>query len=263
MFAIVARPASFAFAQAEKDGREQPIQLLKRGAMFYGYPGTMAFHTAFHAGTTSRYLLLKATSQLPEFRDYLVLTVIQIEAIAKLQPLDIDAIRTDNPKAVTDPNAELDEQIANPDYFAFLSSDQINKLDRVTFAFDGFASLSRRSLIKRLKISQTTDAKISAILLKNRENIFLPYFRWRFAAPLPPDHEFQDCDFSGKFITHLNYEIVDALSLTEAQALISWFATHSPPDTLIEKIKRLAPLPTGLFGLDANSNGEQGDKQER
>jgi hypothetical protein len=76
-----------------------PKAVLKRGAAFYGYPGSMAFHTAFHRGITTRYLLLKTATELPALRGYLGLNEQQIGLISELRPVEVDRSQEDHANA--------------------------------------------------------------------------------------------------------------------------------------------------------------------
>jgi hypothetical protein len=223
-----------------------PKPLLKRGAWFYGYPGGMAFHTAFHFGITTRYLLLKTATELPEVRDYLGLDAEQIGVISRLQALKLDATQA---KALADPNAEPDEHVVDPDYFRFLSGEQLSRLDLLTFWFDGYPFLSRSSVANRVELSPETRTKVASILLENREDIYLPYVRANFAAKLPPNHKYRDSELFGRFSAGLNHEIVDVLEPSEITRMFEWLTSEPRPDEAAKAIKQIAPLPDGFDAL--------------
>jgi len=225
-----------------------PKALLERGAAFYGYPGGLAFHTAFHRGITTRYLLLKTAAELPAVRDYLGLNAEQIGAVSHLQPLELD---TNQAKVLADPNAEPDEHVVDPDYLRFLSGDQLSRLDMLALRFDGYPVLSRSSVADRVGLSPETRAKVARILSENREEIYLPYVRANFAAQLPPDHKYTDSEFSGKFSAHLNHEIINVLKPSEITRMIEWISSGPPPEEAIKAIIPTAPLPDGLNSLAA------------
>lgn len=227
----------------------KPKAVLERGAAFYGYPGGMPFHTAFHRGITTRYILLKTATELPAVRNYLDLNARQLGAVSKLQPVEVNLDREDNANALADPNAEPDEQRTDPDYFRFLSDEQLGRLDLLALTLDGYPALARLSVAERLELSATTRADIASILMENRTEIFLPRLRANFAAQLPPDYEYANSEFEGKFSAHLNHEILDVLKPREAKLLTEWLASAPPLDEPLEAIQKLAPLPGGLNSL--------------
>lgn len=238
--------------------------VLKRGAAFYGYPGGIAFHTAFHRGITTRYLLLKTATKLPALRGYLGLNEQQIGSISELQPVAAGRSNEEHANALVDPNAEPDETVVNPDYFGFLSDDQLNRLDILTLWFDGYPALARSSVAERLELSPMTRAAIARVLLENRTEIFLPRFRANFAGRLPSDHEYRNSAFAGQFLAHLNHEIIDVLKPQEAKRLYEWLTTAPPSKDAIEAILTMAPLPDGLNALASPwdpRRQKQGDEQ--
>jgi hypothetical protein len=226
-----------------------PKAVLKRGSAFYGYPGSMAFHTAFHRGITTRYLLLKTATELPALRDYLALNDQQIGLISELRPVEVDISQDDHANAIVDPNAEPDENVVDPDYFRFLSDDQLNRLDLVALALDGYPALARSSVAERLELSPMTRTAIAAVLRENRTEIFLPRFRANFAGKLPSDHEYRDSVFAGQFLAHLNHEIIEVLAPQEAKRLTDWLMSAPTSDDAIEAVFTATPFPNGLNAL--------------
>lgn len=158
----------------------------------------------------------------------------------------MEVAREDHPDALGDANAQADEQIVESGYFGFLSADQLSRVDGVAMYFDGYPALARRSVADRLDLSADTRSAIATILSDNREQVYLPYFRARFAAPLPPDHEYADSVFFGKFLAHLNHEIADALKPPEAARLVEWLGVHPVPGDVVDAIEEKAPLPGGM-----------------
>ena len=149
-----------------------------------------------------------------------------------------------------DLNAEPDEQLLEPDYFAFLSAGQLAKLDWVAFRFDGYSALTRRSLAGHLNISQSSQVRIREAVRTVRENIVLPRARSVFAAPLPGDIEFRNCLFAGSVCAQLNVQIVEILTPEECQR-VSEFISPIRGDKMIAELEKRAPLPEGVYALGA------------
>lgn len=217
-----------------------------------GYPGSMSLRTAFHQGRTTRFLLLKCSEKSIRLRKYLRLTSSQLNSIHNLKPLDANVVSQNRSResspALTDSNAEPDEQVINPKYFAFLTTDQLSRLDRVAFVFDGCAAITRTSVADRIDLPTAKKEELSAIVKMSREGVFLPFFRSRFPGRSDPN-KCIDCLFVGKFITNLNHRLLHALSEDETKRLEEWMSDNSPPAEMIEELMELAPLPDGLMGV--------------
>jgi hypothetical protein len=239
--------ASHAADQESPQAVQWPPESLIATAWYFGYPGGMLFRTAFHRGYTTRIVLLKTAVRWEELADYLSLTEAQIKHIRDLPPL----AQSDHDRDHTlDLNAEPDEQLLEPEYFAFLSTSQLAKLDRVAFRFDGYIALTRRSLAGHLNISQSTQIRIREAVRAVRENVVLPRARGVFAAPLPGDIEFRNCLFAGSVCAQLNVQIIEIMTPEECQR-VSEFISPIRGDKMIAELEKLAPLPEGVYALSA------------
>ena len=225
--------------------QQSPREELTASAWYFGYPDGMLFHTAFHGGYTTRFLLLKTALRSDELAKYFALTEGQRIQIQNLKMVTIDSsVR----KLLADDNAEPDEQIVRADYFAFLSDAQLASVDLVAFRFDGYCALTRSSLARHLAISEPAQTKIRAIVRTLRDNVFLPRFRWEFAAPLPADITFRSCQFAGSICAQANLQIINALTDEECRRVLDFISTV-PTNAVIAEIEELAPLPKGLSEL--------------
>jgi len=237
--------ASRVIAQQAPPEEQSARSWLSESAWYFGYPGGMVFHTAFHGPYTTRFLLLKSAAHSVEFCDYLELSKEQQLLIQDLNPVPLGK---EIPRSNFDPNDEPDEQVLKADYFAFLSESQLVKLDLVAFRFDGFAAMTRKSLAQHLDISESSQAKIRVVVGDIREKVFLPRFCWEFAAPLPVDIKFRDCQFAGSICTHLNLKVLEILTDEECQRVRKFISTLNGND-VIEHIEEVAPLPGGISAL--------------
>jgi hypothetical protein len=214
-------------------------------AIFFGYPGGMVFHTAFHGNTTTRFLLLKTALHSKQLREYLLLNENQCE--------HIKGMRAPARELSGDRNSEPDEQVGDPQYFAFLSEDQLGRLDLLAVRFDGLAALSRKSVVRRLDLSQASRDGISDAIMRVREKAVLPKVRRDFAAELPEDSDYRNCVFTGQITASLNFQILNALDRDEAGRLAAWISdiADSGPSfyDACEEVERMAPLPNGLDEL--------------
>jgi hypothetical protein len=220
-----------------------------------GYKGGIPFYTAFHQRTTTRLMLLHAAKRMPELAKHLHLTDTQIQRIEDLALPDLDSLRSDYRDSILDNNAAIDEEIVDPNFYAFLDDEQRSLLDGLSLSFDGWSALSRTSVSTRIQLSGESKREVATVLTKYREDLYLPYFRHTFAAKLPPDHDYRDCEFNGRYLATLNRAIAAKLSADELKRLSEWTSRSQPPNELVEAIRRLAPLPDGLFSLHPADGG--------
>src|SRR5262249_14274077 len=111
-----------------------------------------------------------------------------------------------------DPNAEPDEQVLEPGYFAFLKGAQLQRLDVLALRFDGFIALNRKSVAGSLRRGDARRSQIEKMTAEVRETIVLPQFRWEFAGAKPEDVKYRNCLFAGAACALLNLRIVDSLT---------------------------------------------------
>jgi hypothetical protein len=225
--------------------RKQPGEL----PILPGYFGGLPFYTAFHQSLTTRLLLLKAADDSPELRKHLRLSDRQLKAIDQIEIGDNGRLSDEARSKLLDENIAVDEDVMDPDFYSFLDDTQRESLDRLALEFDGCAGLSRLSVANRLKLSSDTRQAIASTIVEMREHVYLPYFRYRFVAKLPTDHEYRKCVFVGEFLVSMNREILTHLSDKERESYTAWVSRTQPPSAVIEAIKQKAPLPEGLFGL--------------
>src|SRR5579862_2555095 len=76
---------------------------LRASAYHFCYSGSMLFHTAFHQGVTTRFLLLKAALHSEELAKHFKLNEQQRLYITTLQPVKVDVKTLDK---APDPNAQ-------------------------------------------------------------------------------------------------------------------------------------------------------------
>lgn len=220
-----------------------------------GYYGGLPFYTAFHQEMTTRLILLKAAPGIPELTGYLLLTDAQSQRLKDLKIPDRSELTVAQIATLLDSNIAFDEHLLDPSFYNILSEHQRELLDRISVEFDGLSGLSRKSIADRLSLSEATRKRISESLVSYRDNGWLPYFRYEFAAKLPPDHDYRKCVFVGQFLFALNQTIAEQLNAHELEALSDWIKTTQPPRNVVESIKRAAPLPGGLLSLNI-STGE-------
>lgn len=218
-------------------------------AVASGYKGGLPFGTAFHQAWTTRLLLLRASGDIPELQHHLRITDAQADRISDLRLVDDEMPSDAQRSKLLDANIAFDEDLLDPKFYAFLDETQRELLDRLAIEFDGSAGLSRISIADRLGLSQKTRQSIASTLVKVREELYLPYYLHCFAAKLPADHSFRDCEFSGRYLTLLNQSILAHLSREERKTHDEWVMRTAPPRSVIEAIKQKSPLPEGLFGL--------------
>jgi len=216
-----------------------------------GYKGGLPFYTAFHQKYTTRLLLLKTTEETPELKKYLRITDSQSGRLKNLQLFSGGTPSDVHRSKLLDENIAFDEELIDPEFYSFLDVTQRELLDRVAIEFDGSSGLSRVSIANRLVLSNETRDAIAGTLVKYRKELFLPYFRHCFAAKLSEDHEFRDCEFSGRYLALLDQAILEHLSRAERKRYEDWITKTSLPDSVVDAIKRKAPLPKGLVSLAA------------
>lgn len=222
-----------------------PREVLRECASEFTYPGGMLFHTAFQRGITTRYILLKASLRSEELNEYFSLDERQRLHAENLRPVKLkDKHRRD----LLDENAPPDEQLIEPDYFAFLGKDPLIKLDVLALRFDGYMALTRKSLAERLELSEESREKIAKAASELRELIVLPRFRWHFAAPLPNDIGFRDCLYAGSVCTQLNLKIIDLMTDQECERLHQTLV-ETLDQEVIQATEKLAVLPDGVWSL--------------
>ncbi len=245
---VAAAGAGPSFAQAPVSFKESPRDAIRDGAFQWADPGGMLFHTAFHGEVTTRYLLLKTAVHSKEVAKNLRLDEQQILRIKSLKPIPRDLPK---PSDKVDRNDQPDEQIEDPEYFGFLRPDQLGRLDVLALNFDGYCALSRKSLAMRLELCEASQTEIAQTITNYRKLVFMPRFRWRFAARPENDSKFRDCQFAGSFCTQVNLKIIDALTDEECRRFQAFLATGLDAEMrdTINAVERLAPLPEGLANL--------------
>ena len=159
-------------AQQPVDDSRTPRQVLRDYSWVYNWPGGALFHTAFHRGYTTRFLLLKKCASSPVIADYLELTENQLKSVRELKPVVSSEIK----------NAQPDEQAVDADYYAFLSKEQLLKLDITALRFDGFWALTRQSLAGSARLSADSKSNVAAVVAEVRDRIIMPKFRWALVA---------------------------------------------------------------------------------
>lgn len=115
--------------------------------------------------------------------------------------------------------------------------------------FDGYAGLTLTSVAERVQLTQETRESIRTKLAEYHESTWLPYFRYEFAGKLPADHQYRRCVFVGQYALGVDQVVLSALNDEEQQRLSDWLEIDPPSYDVIEAIRKLAPLPEGLFGL--------------
>lgn len=239
------------------DGQESAAKLSAKPDVLNvgGYYGGLPFYTAFHQQMTTRLILLKAAPGIPELTGYLLLTDAQSQSFKDLRLPDRSELTEAQIATLLDPNIAFDEHLLDPSFYSILSEDQRELLDRISVEFDGLSGLSRKSIADRLSISEASRTRIGESLVSYRDNGWLPYFRYEFAAKLPLDHDYRKCVFVGQFLLALNQAIAEQLNAQELEAWNDWIKSTQPPRDVVESIKRAAPLPGGLFSINISTGG--------
>ena len=237
--------AATQFSPGQENRVDESREFLRQHSFHFSYPGGALFHTAFHRSLTTRYLLLKTAKKCSALERYLELDAIQLELIDKLRPLSIESSGKEMGR---DPNSQPDELVVDSKYYDFLNSEQLARLDCVAFRFDGYASLVRSSMAKRVELSDESKAKIKDAVTHMRETIFLPRFRFNFAAPSHVDMMYREIHFAGAFVTQVNSRIVDLLTDAECRR-VHQVIVSKIDHTVIQELEKLATLPNGIDSL--------------
>lgn len=125
--------------------KNSPDDLLQRYALRAYWPGGGLWHTAFHRGFTTRFLLLRCAPKSEQLVSWLELSKDQLQKIEQLRP-----VREVN-RQIELSNDEPDEEEFGPKYFSFLSDEQRLRLDMLAMQYDGYFALTRRSLASSAK----------------------------------------------------------------------------------------------------------------
>ena len=213
------------------------------------YYGGLPFYTAFHQHMTTRLSILKASCDSGVLADYLGVSESQRSTIAAKKIADKWALPDSIRENAANANLQIDEFQIDPDFFGFLDSEQRERLDRLAIEFDGYAGIVLVSIAKRVELPERTREAVRSKLAEYHESTWLPYFRYEFAARLPADHTYRRCVFVGQYALGINQTVLSALNEDEHQRLSNWLEKDPPPHEVTEAIRKLAPLPEGLFGL--------------
>jgi hypothetical protein len=204
---------------------------------FTGYPNGMLFHTAFHGGKSTRFVLIKTIAANASLAEDFGLTASQITAIQKLRPVE-----------TAQSNDSVDELSVDPEIYSMLTEQQMDSLTYLSLRFDGMPGLTHKSTAERVGISQDTFEGMRQIVARNRDTIVLPNFRVRFATNRSDDQKSRDADFDTRLIVMTNFQLVAKLTDAERKKLVEFFETKAV-DGLARRIEALAPLPDGLIHL--------------
>ena len=237
--------AATQFSPGQENRVDESREFLRQHSFHFSYPGGALFHTAFHRSLTTRYLLLKTAKKCSALERYLELDAIQLELIDKLRPLSIESSGKEMGR---DPNSQPDELLVDSKYYDFLNAEQLARLDCVAFRFDGYASLVRSSVAKRVNLSDESKAKIEEAVSRMRETIFLPRFRFHFGSPSHEEMSCRDCLFAGAFATQVNSRIVELLTDAECRR-VHQVIVSKIDHTVIQELEKLATLPNGIDSL--------------
>ena len=101
----------------------------------------------------------------------------------------------------------------------------------------------------RLNLSDGTRKELKRTISQLRNDLFLPRIRSNYAAKLPQDFEYRDCDFAVRFGTLVNLKVVDILTEKERERVADFIRTSSLPEDLMRALDKLAPLPSGIVAL--------------
>jgi hypothetical protein len=215
------------------------LVLTKTGCLF-SYPHGFLDHGSFYGTVSTRYLILKASQQSDIIANAFMLTQDQRIEIGRLVPVAQELAPIDLP----------DEQVGEPTYFDFLEPHQIERLDQLAMRFDGFASLLRVSMSKRLDLSPRSQKEIVSIINRHRKTVVAPLLQNQIAeVRKPKDYDFRTCLWSGQFGAVVNIEILDALQDDECDRLVAFTNGVNELHEAIQAIEDLAPLPKGLLEI--------------
>ena len=244
-FAVCIVLAAPWFSPGQENRVDESREFLRQHSFYFSYPGVMLFHTGFHRTLTTRYLLLKSAKKCSALERYLGLDPKQLEHIDKLRPVSVES---PGKERVQDPNSQPDELVVDSNYYDFLNTEQLARLDSVAFRFDGYASLVRSSVAKRVQLSDESNAEIKAAIAHVRETIFLPRFRSNFASPSKEDMMYREVHFAGAFVTQVNSRIVDLLTDAECERVHEMIVSKIDHD-VIQELEKMATLPEGIYSL--------------
>lgn len=226
------------WTSASATGQQPPALTQFDGVVaFTGYPNGMLFHTAFHGGKSTRFVVIKTIAANASLAEDFGLTASQITAIQKLRPVET-AQSNDSP----------DELSVDPKIYSMLTEKQMDSLTSLSLRFDGMPGLTHKSIAERVGISHDTVEGMRKIVARNRDSIVLPNFRVRFATNRSDDQKSRDADFDTRLIVMTNFQLVAKLTDAERKKLAEFFKTNEV-DSLARKIEALAPLPDGLIHL--------------
>ena len=228
----------------EADGQNSARKELRAAACFMGYPHAMLFHTGFHGGYTTRFTLLKRALDSKELAEFFDLSESQLGLIRELKPVKIEA--TDGSDGEANGNDSPDEDVIDPDRFRFLAAAQKTKLDAIAFRFDGFPSLTRQSMIKRLELSEKSTKALAKFLDEIRSSTIIPKFRMDFGGSKAADFQLREISFSASMYAYVNMSMVDILSEEECIRLAKFLAEHLNHDA-IELVESKKTFPNALW----------------
>ncbi|MEL6107614.1 MAG: hypothetical protein AAFU85_16365 [Planctomycetota bacterium] len=231
------------------EGQDLSSEGLRDQVPIQAYYGGLPFYTAFHQHMTTRLSILKASSESPVLTDYLQLTAPQRTIVGTKKITEQWAVTDPVRASLPNENFQIDEFQIDPNFYGFLNPVQRERLDRLAIEFDGSAGLCLTSVAERLQITDETCESIQRKLSDYHESTWLPYFRYEFAARLPADHKYRRCVLVGQYALGVERVVLSALSERERQRLSTWLKKDPPPHEVTEEIRRLAPLPEGLFAL--------------
>jgi hypothetical protein len=239
--------SALAFGEAPSaQGEPTPRETLKRVASHLHWPGGGLWHTAFHRGYTTRYLLLRTCSRSEPLASYLHLSAEQLQTIKQLRPGTQVGDRIEREQISND---EPDEEALQAKYFSFLTREQLLKLDLLAMQYDGFFALTRGSLARATKLSDESQQRIKKLVSEARESYVLPKFRREFAASLPRDYEYEKVLINSSITTQINLQIVDALNDAECARVHQLLNEYFTPPQVRISLRELMELPSGIGSL--------------
>ena len=237
--------AAYLTAQEADKSQASARENLRSEAWLFAYPNGLLFHNAFKQGITTRFLLLKTSLKSDQLATYLSLDDSQRKRISEIRASGLQTLIAEKD---TDANEQPDEQLLDRDYFNFLRSEQLRRLDAIAFRYDGYAALTRISLANHLELSDNSRAQIAHAVKAIRDNAIFPQSWRRFGGPQRPDAEYRDCQFAGGVCTQLNLQIIDILTDDECSRLHDFLKAESDW-AVVSSIDQLAALPHGVWSL--------------
>jgi hypothetical protein len=234
----------FAIRSSSSPDKKKLQEKLERFAWQSSWPGGALQHTPFHGGHTTRFLLLKCCLKSKVLANHLKLSDKQLATVGDLQVLEnyeySEKIGIDK---------LFDEESLDPEYYAFLSDEQMDRLDVLCFHLDGYSSLLRTSMKSRLQLSTESSEKISKLFSDFRTNHVNPRFRRNFAAQLPADIKYQNTWWDGSTTTFLNTKILAVLNDKEQQKLYDLLTTNKIPHDVLWEMLGICELPAGVESM--------------